>query len=182
MEIGDLGHVYALGESLFTAERWPSLYRTWDQYALATHFASDTETCLVAEIGDQLVGFAVGTMLEKPGSAWTYGYLIWLGVDPAGGRRGIGGKLVSHLQEVFIELGARMIMADTDAENTAAISFFEAQGFEEDSEHVYLSKNLTYDPKYIAHHRKGRVADRPGGVRAAYRRAAAKKKGDGDGP
>ena len=182
MEIADLGGVFALGEHLFTAERWPSLYRTWDQYALATHFASDSETCLVAEIDDKVVGFAVGSILEKPGSAWTYGYLIWLGVDPNGGRRGIGAKLVSHLQDVFIELGARMIMADTDAENTAAISFFESQGFEEDSEHVYLSKNLTYDPDYIAHHRKGRVADRPGGVRGAYRRAHAKKgKGGGNG-
>ncbi len=180
MEIGDLAAVFALGESLFTAERWPSLYRTWDQYALATHFASDTETCLVAELNDKVVGFAVGTMLEKPGSAWSYGYLVWLGVDPTAGRGGIGAKLVGDLQEVFIELGARMIMADTDAENSAAISFFEKQGFEEDSEHVYLSKNLTYDPHYIAHHRKGRVAERPGGVRGAYKRAKAKKnKGDG---
>ena len=73
-------------------------------------------------------------------------------------------------------------MADTDAENTAAISFFAAQGFDEDSEHVYLSKNLTYDPHYIAHHRNGRVADRPGGVRGAYKRAKAKKtKGGSDG-
>lgn len=176
MEIGDLAPVFNLGEELFTAERWPSLYRTWDQYALATHFASDSETCLVAEIDDKLVGFAIGTILEKPGSAWTYGYLVWLGVDATAGRKGIGAKLVGDLQDVFIELGARMIMVDTDADNTPAISFFEAQGFEEDSEHVYLSKNLTYDPDYIAHHRKGRVADRPGGVRGAYRRAAAKKR------
>lgn len=182
MDIGDLAGVFALGESLFTAERWPSLYRTWDQYALATHFASDTETCLVAEIDDKLVGFAIGTMLEKPGSAWTYGYLVWLGVDGNAGRKGIGGKLVAELQDVFIEQGARMIMVDTDSDNAPAISFFESQGFEEDSEHVYLSKNLTYDPDYIAHHRKGRVADRPGGVRAAYRRAAAKKRnGPGNG-
>jgi ribosomal protein S18 acetylase RimI-like enzyme len=175
MEIADLGGVFALGESLFTAERWPSLYRTWDQYTLATHFATDSETCLVALVDDQLVGFAVGSLLEKPGSAWTYGYIIWLGVAPGGGRRGVGAKLVKELQDIFIELGARMIMADTDADNSAAISFFAKQGFAEDSEHVYLSKNLTYDPAYIAHHRKGRVADRPGGVRGAYRRAAANK-------
>jgi ribosomal protein S18 acetylase RimI-like enzyme len=175
MDIGDLGGVFALGESLFTAERWPSLYRTWDQYALATHFASDSETCLVAVVDEQLAGFAVGSLLEKPGSAWTYGYIVWLGVAPGDGRRGVGAKLVKELQEIFIELGARMIMADTDAENTAAISFFEKQGFAEDNAHVYLSKNLTYDPAYIAHHRNGRVADRAGGVRGAYRRAAANK-------
>lgn len=179
MEIGDLGTVYELGERLFTAERWPSLYRTWDQYALAVHFASDSETCLVAEIDGKVVGFAVGTVLEKPGSAWCYGYIVWLGVAPGTGRKGIGGKLVTRLQEIFIELGARMILADTDADNTPAIGFFGSMGFEQDSAHVYLSKNLTYDPAYIEHHRRGRVAERPGGVRGAYRRAARLKAREG---
>ena len=125
--------------------------------------------------GDPARALDLWPLLEKPGSAWTYGYIIWLGVAPGGGRRGVGAKLVKELQDIFIELGARMIMADTDADNSAAISFFAKQGFAEDSEHVYLSKNLTYDPAYIAHHRKGRVAARPGGVRGAYRRAAANK-------
>ncbi|MBI5610212.1 MAG: GNAT family N-acetyltransferase [Deltaproteobacteria bacterium] len=172
MEIGDLAAVYELGEELFTAERWPTLYRTWDAYELAVHFASDSEMCLVAEYQERVVGFAVGTMLEKRGSAWTYGHLLWLGVDPNAGRKGIGGRLTAHLQEVFIELGARMILVDTDADNTAAISFFKRAGFDDDSAHVYLSKNLTYDPQYIEFHKKGRVADRPGGVRRAIRRAA----------
>ncbi|MSP93315.1 MAG: GNAT family N-acetyltransferase, partial [Myxococcales bacterium] len=168
---GDLAPVFELGEELFTAERWPTLYRTWDQYALATHFASDSETCLVAEVGDRVVGFAIGTLLEKTGSAWTYGYLVWLGVDTRAGRKGVGKKLVSDLQEVFIELGARMILVDTDADNDAALAFFRTQGFEDDSDHIYLSKNLTYDPDYIEHHRRGRVAERRGGVVGAYRRA-----------
>jgi ribosomal protein S18 acetylase RimI-like enzyme len=172
MEIGDLAAVYALGEALFTAERWPTLYRTWDPYELAVHFASDSEMCLVAAIDDKVAGFAVGTMLEKHGSAWTYGHLLWLGVDPTAGRKGIGSRLTAHLQEVFIELGARMILVDTDAENTPAIDFFKRAGFDDDSEHVYLSKNLTYDPQYIAHHRTGRVADRPGGEPVARKRAA----------
>ena len=71
MEIGDLASVFELGEDLFTAERWPSLYRTWDQYELAVHFASDSDTCLVAEDSGAVVGFVVGSVLEKPGSAWT---------------------------------------------------------------------------------------------------------------
>ncbi len=160
MEIGDLADVYELGEELFTAERWPSLYRTWDQYELATHFAADSETCLVAEDNDKVVGFIVGSVLEKPGSAWTYGYVIWLGVAPDTGRKGIGGKLVKRVQEIFIELGARMVLADTDADNAPAIGFFKHLGFGVDSEHVYLSKNLTYDQKYIEFHRAGRVAER----------------------
>lgn len=160
MEIGDLAKVYELGEDLFTAERWPSLYRTWDQYELAVHFASDSETCLVAEENDQVIGFVVGSVLEKPGSAWSYGYIIWLGVASSTGRKGVGALLVKQLQEIFIELGARMILADTDAENAPAIGFFKNMGFGVDSEHVYLSKNLTYDPAYIEFHRTGRVAQR----------------------
>jgi ribosomal protein S18 acetylase RimI-like enzyme len=99
-------------------------------------------------------------VLEKPGSAWTYGYIIWLGVAPNTGRKGIGAKLVKHLQELFIEQGARMVLADTDADNAPAIGFFKNMGFGLDSEHVYLSKNLTYDPDYIEFHRTGRVAER----------------------
>lgn len=178
MEIGDLAAVYELGEDLFTAERWPTLYRTWDAYELAVHFASDSEMCLVAELADRIVGFAVGTMLEKHGSAWTYGHLLWLGVDPNAGRKGIGGKLTARLQEIFIELGARMILVDTDANNTPAIAFFKRAGFDDDSEHVYLSKNLTYDPEYIEFHKKGRVAERPGGARRALRRAAELRRAD----
>lgn len=172
MRIGDLPAVYALGEALFTAERWPTLYRTWDEYELAVHFASDSEMCLVAEYGQRIVGFAVGTLFEKRGSAWTYGHLLWLGVDPAAGRKGIGGLLTAQIQQVFIALGARMILVDTDAANTPAIAFFQHAGFVHDSAHVYLSKNLTYDPDYIAHHRNGRVAERPGGVRGATIHAA----------
>jgi len=180
MEIGDLPGVYALGEEVFSAELYPALYRTWDPYELAVHFASDSETCLVAEIDDKLVGFAIGTILEKSGSAWTYGYILWLGVDPTAGRKGIGGKLVGTMQDIFIVNGTRMILVDTDADNTPAISFFKAQGFEDDSEHVYLSKNLTYDPDYIEHHKRGRVAERRGGVRGAFRRAAKLKRVDDD--
>ena len=69
MEIGDLADVYELGEELFTAERWPSLYRTWDQYELATHFAADSETCLVAEDNDKVVGFIVGSVHTVSGTA-----------------------------------------------------------------------------------------------------------------
>ena len=32
MVLEDLAAVYALGEAVFTADKWPSLYRTWDEY------------------------------------------------------------------------------------------------------------------------------------------------------
>lgn len=154
MSLSDLPGVYALGEVLFSADKWPALYRTWDEYELAVHFASDGETCLVAEQDDRVVGFALGTLLEKRGSAWTYGYLLWLGVDESVGRQGIAGRLFERITEIFIKLGARMIMVDTDAENEPALAFFRSQGFGQETPHVFLSRNLSHDPDYLRHHNR----------------------------
>jgi ribosomal protein S18 acetylase RimI-like enzyme len=160
MCLSDLPAVYALGETLFPAEKWPALYRTWDEYELAVHFASDNETCLVAELEGKVVGFALGTLLEKPGSAWNYGYLLWLGVDEELGRKGIAGRLLERITELFIKLGARMMMVDTDAENEAALAFFRRQGFGQETPHLFLSRNLSQDPDYIRH-REGLWASAP---------------------
>ncbi len=171
MEIDDLAEVYSLGEELFTAELWPTLYRTWDDYELAVLFAADAEMCLVAEIEDRIVGFALGTILEKRNSAWTYGHLLWLGVDPMASRRGIAQRLVDRLTELFIEEGARILLVDTAADNQAALNFFTKLGFGDPEEHVYLSKNLTDEPEYKAHRKREKLREA-----AARRRAAVKRR------
>jgi ribosomal protein S18 acetylase RimI-like enzyme len=151
MSLSDLPAVYALGERLFPADKWPALYRTWDEYELAVHFASDGETCLVAEQEGVVVGFALGTLLAKRGSAWNYGYLLWLGVDGDLARKGVAGRLLDRMTDLFINLGARMVMVDTDADNGAALAFFRKQGFGQETPHLFLSRNLTHDPDYIRH-------------------------------
>ena len=151
MSLSDLPAIYALGERLFPADKWPTLYRTWDEYELATLFASDRETCLVAELDSTVVGFALGTLLEKRGSAWNYGYLLWLGVDEDIVRKGVAARLFERITDIFIKLGARMIMVDTDAENEVALSFFRNQGFGHESPHLFLSRNLSHDPDYLRH-------------------------------
>lgn len=148
MELEDLSAVYALGETVFTADKWPSLYRTWDEYEAVGLFNSDGEYCLVAERDDKLAGFALGTMINKRKSAWTYGYLMWLAVDPDLKRSGIASQLVDGLTETFIRGGARMMIVDTDAGNEGAIGFFHSHGFGNEDKHVYLSKNLTTHPDY----------------------------------
>lgn len=149
MELEDLSPVFALGEALFTADLWPNLYRTWDEYELVQTFASDGETCVVAELDGKVVGFALGTLIDKRRSAWTYGYLVWLGVDPGVARRGVGKKLTNRLTEIFISLGARIMIVDTEADNEPAVQFFRRQGFGNETRHVYLTKNLTSHPEYI---------------------------------
>jgi ribosomal protein S18 acetylase RimI-like enzyme len=160
MQLEDLPKVYALGEELFTPELWPALYRTWDEYEIVEFFASDGEFCLVAvaereddesgdDSGEEVVGFCLGTLLEKRHSAWSYGYLVWMGVDASLKGLGIGRRLLGNLTDRFVENGARMMLVDTAADNENALRFFHSQGFGHELEHVYLSKNLDKHPKAI---------------------------------
>ena len=148
MELEDLPAVYALGEAVFTADKWTSLYRTWDEYEPITRFANEGEFCFIAERDGALAGFALGSLIEKRRSAWSYGYLIWLAVDPELKRKKIASQLLEAVTEAFIRAGARMIIVDTDAENSTAISFFRRHGFRTEDRHLYLSKNLTSHPGY----------------------------------
>lgn len=154
MEIGDVAAVFYLGERLFTADKWPALYRTWDEFEVVNFFASDTETCLVAARDEKIIGFALGTVIEKENSAWRYGYIVWLGVDPDIEKCGIGSALFNAMRDIFIEKGARMILVDTDANNENAIQFFKKHGFDHENKHVYLSMNLTRHHEYQQHKKK----------------------------
>ena len=149
MALNDLPEVFALGQRLFTAEKWPTLYRSWDQYEILELFGSDGEFCLVAETEHRIVGFALGTLMEKYGSPWRYGWLLWLGISQRYRGRGIAARLLNRLAELFIEHGARIMLVDTDAGNEQALAFFRKQGFANDLLHVYLSKNFEEHPSYI---------------------------------
>lgn len=148
MELEDLPKVYALGEAVFTADKWPSLYRTWDEYEPVSLFSSDGEFCFVAEQDGRVAGFALGSLIDKRKSAWCYGYLMWIAVDPELKRGGIATRLIDTMTEAFIRSGARIMIVDTDAENESALGFFRNHGFGSEDRHVYLSKNLTNHPEY----------------------------------
>jgi len=145
MVIDDISAVYHLGERLFTSEEYPILYRTWDQFEVTDYFTSDPDYCLVAELepGGKIVGFAIGTTIEKEGTAWKkYGYLSWIGVDDAFQRTNLGYRLYRKLEQIWKRNGVRMVIADTDAENLPAISFFKSIGFADSSQHVWLVKTI----------------------------------------
>ncbi|MBN1957163.1 MAG: GNAT family N-acetyltransferase [Desulfuromonadales bacterium] len=143
MTIDDLAAVFHLGEKLFTSDYSPSMYRTWDEYEITTLFNSDTELCIVAELEDEVVGFALGTTVEKQHSAWKYGYLVWIGTRPGLQKCGAGKELFDEIKDRFIDQGVRMIIIDTDADNKAGISFFKKQGFDNIQQHVYMTLNLS---------------------------------------
>lgn len=143
MTIDDLSDVFHIGEEIFTSDFSPSLYRTWDEYEITTLFNSDSELCLVAEIGETIVGFALGTTVEKHHSAWKYGYLVWLGVRRGLQQGGVGERLFREIRRRMREQGVRIIIIDTDAENAPALRFFQKMGFGNVHNHVYMTLNLT---------------------------------------
>ena len=143
LTIDDLAAVFHLGERLFTSDFSPSMYRTWDEYEITTLFNSDNELCLVAELEGEIVGFALGTTVDKLNSAWKYGYLVWIGVRPGLQKGGAGHKLFAELKKRMVEQGVRMIVIDTDADNEGGINFFKKQGFGNIQKHVYMTLNLS---------------------------------------
>ena len=143
LDVDDLAPVFHLGEKLFTATTVPNLYRTWDEFEVVGLFQSDSEYCFVAEIDEQLAGFVLGTVISKTRSAWKYGHLIWMGVDPVFARQGIADRLARHFLEIMLEAGVRMLIVDTEADNLPALEFFHKMGFGNPQEHIYLTLNLT---------------------------------------
>jgi ribosomal protein S18 acetylase RimI-like enzyme len=142
MEIDDVPKVFHLGEELFSAKLVPNLYRTWDEYEVVELFHSDSEFCLVAEIEEDIIGFALGTTIEKSRSAWKYGHLIWLGVDPNFQRRGVAERLFNRFRDEMLKDGVRMLLVDTEADNLPALHFFRKLGFGNPEQHIYLTLNL----------------------------------------
>lgn len=150
LTLEDIPSVFALGQKLFTPEKLPTLYRAWDEDEVVRLYTTDRETCLVAEAAEQVVGFALGQIMEKPRSAWRYGWLEWLGVDRAFKRRGVATRLLRQLTSRFIERNARIMLVDTDERNKQALAFFRKHGFGQEVRHIYLSQNLDDHPEAIA--------------------------------
>lgn len=143
MTIDDFPEVFHIGEEVFTVEYSQSLYRTWDEYEITTLFNSDNELCLVAEGGEKILGFALGTTVIKHNSPWKYGYLVWLGVRRDIQQGGVGSGLFKEIKRRMKEQGVRMMIIDTAADNHPAVRFFQKQGFNDIHEHLYMSLNLT---------------------------------------
>jgi ribosomal protein S18 acetylase RimI-like enzyme len=159
MEIDDLAHVFHLGERLFTSKTVPTLYRTWDEYEVTGIFQDDPEFCLVAEVDDQTVGFALGTTITKTRSAWKYGHLIWLGVKPEYQRLGVATKLFKQFRDKMEKSGVRIMLVDTEADNDGALQFFRLMGFRNPEDHLYLSLNL--DQHMVMQRTKGNHPRKP---------------------
>ncbi len=140
--IDDLAEIFHLGEKLFRPQSVSNLYRTWDEYEVTGLFNSEPEYMLVASVADSVVGFALGSVIEKIATAWNYGHLLWLGVEEVYCQQGVAGMLFDKFSEIMRGNGIRMLMVDTQADNERAIRFFEKRGFANPIEHVYMTLNF----------------------------------------
>ncbi len=154
MEIDDLAPVFHLGEQLFTAQKVPNLYRTWDEFEVISLFQNDPDFCLVAELEEELVGFLMGSILTKTRSAWKYGHIFWLGVTPRASRKGVAVRLFRHFRDQMLKNGVRMLIVDTEADNEPALRFFRKMGFGSPQEHTYLSLNLSQEQRRMTQRRE----------------------------
>ncbi len=140
--IDDLAGIFHLGEKLFRPQEVSNLYRTWDEYEITGLFHSESQYMLVADAGESVVGCAMGTIIEKAATAWTYGHLLWLGVEPAFYRQGVAGQLFDRFSELMRKDKVRMLIVDTQKDNKAAVRFFEKHGFTNPIDHVYMTLNF----------------------------------------
>ena len=141
--IDDLAAIYYLGEKVFTPKDVSNLYRTWDEYEVTGLFNSEPEFMLVAIAEKKkLVGFALGSIIDKKRSAWTYGHLLWLGVDAKYARMGVASQLFERFRHLMEKADVRILMVDTQADNDAAIKFFRRKGFDNPIDHIYMTLNL----------------------------------------
>lgn len=141
MVLADLYAVFELGCELFSPE-FNTLHRTWTEDEVVAFLLTDSDNCLVAHVDDELVGFVLGTIVEK--RVWHYGYLTWMGVSRKIQRGGVGKLMFQAFHDTVLEQGANMMLVDTQRTNTPAIQFFEKCGFkrDEDSEHCYFVRSL----------------------------------------
>jgi ribosomal protein S18 acetylase RimI-like enzyme len=144
MALEDLSEVWHLGEKTFTPSSLQFTYRTWNTDELLSLFNSDSELCLIAEDArsTKIVGFALGTILKRPFSPWTYGYFIWAGVQKRFQKRGVGRRLYRELEKRFKNKGARIVMVDVESNNPAGIRFIKKLGFKQAQTYIWYSKKL----------------------------------------
>jgi len=144
MALEDLAEVWHLGERIFSPSSLQFTYRTWNVNELLSHFYGDPELCLVAEDmnSKKILGFALGAILKRPLSPWTYGYFVWAGIQKIKQRGGVGRRLYRELEKRFKDKGVRIVIVDVESNNPVGIRFIRKLGFKEAQMYSWYSKNL----------------------------------------
>jgi len=126
MVVEDFPTVFKIGVEEFDITRIYHQY--WNLVELSGNFERDKELCIVAELDERIVGFALG---HKRFSIWRsdLGYLEWLAVSKEYQRKGIGSALCEEMLRRFERMGIKRILADARAEGNAPRRLLEKFSF-----------------------------------------------------
>jgi len=108
--------VLAIEAELFGREQW-SAGMFWNELAAGHHY-------LVAIDDGEIVGYG-GLAMSEPGEAWVNN----IAVRRSHQRRGIGRLLLERLLSHARRAGARCVLLEVAADNTAAQALYQGYGF-----------------------------------------------------
>ncbi len=87
-------------------------------------------TSLVAEVGDQVAGFVMGSVyLGEFGIPESIAYIDTIGVDPEYQRQGVAGYLLDEFKTTVHKAGVNKVRTLVEWSDTDLLSFFADQGF-----------------------------------------------------
>jgi ribosomal protein S18 acetylase RimI-like enzyme len=144
----DIALVYHLGNTIFTANEFPNMYRTWDDFTVVENFEGSPEFCFVAEASSskEIIGFLLGQTMTKS-LVGTRGYIQWVAVTNAYRRHGVATKLLQSFANVAKDENVSFLLADTPADNLPAINMFQKAGLCSKTDHVYLTRQIPKETK-----------------------------------
>lgn len=82
---------------------------------------------LIARSGKTIVGFIIGITYYE--DSLLIGHILTIDVLPEYRRRGIGAKLLSEIEKIFIERGVLKCRLEVREDNTAAIALYKKFGY-----------------------------------------------------
>lgn len=99
----------------------------YDDERVADRVNDEASAWLVAEDGDEVVGFVQGALVDAEPPV---GEIHWLHVAPDARGAGLAQQLLGQVQETLEKRGAGRLRGTVLVENEAGRSFYEADGFE----------------------------------------------------
>ncbi|NIM94046.1 MAG: GNAT family N-acetyltransferase [Anaerolineales bacterium] len=106
-----------------------------------THIQRDDVTTFVAEVDDEVIGYAAAQIETEP-SPSEIGIVSYNAVSPDHRGMGIGSALVQQVMDYLEEQGARILLVWTLEVGETARHIYESHGFEELTRFVYYSKEV----------------------------------------
>ena len=110
------------------ADGWPLI-----ESNIYTRFDEDSSGVIVADLNDEIVGFAVVQYISRPetsfGKARRFYHIEEFGVDENHRRKGIATSLINFAKEDAKKLGFERVELDMWEFNEGALAFYESVGF-----------------------------------------------------